>query len=84
MCSYEIIKRPHKNEYIQNIYAPDARILEAYFSLQFADIYNFNFNDKIFIKDSYWRILSISDYVVGTTDTVKVTLIKQARKLKTI
>jgi len=65
------------NEYIQNIYAPDARILEAFFSLQFADIYNFNFNDKIFIKDSYWRILSISDYVVGTQDTVKVTLIKQ-------
>jgi len=65
------------NEYIENIYAPDARILEAFFSLQFADIYNFNFNDKIFIKDSYWRILSISDYVVGTQDTVKVTLIKQ-------
>ena len=65
------------NEYIQNIYAPDARILEAFFSLEFADIYNFNFNDKIFIKDSYWRILSISDYVVGTQDTVKVTLIKQ-------
>ena len=65
------------NEYIQNIYAPDARVLEAFFSLEFADVYNFNFNDKIFIKDSYWRILSISDYVVGTQDTVKVTLIKQ-------
>ena len=65
------------NEYIENIYAPDARVLEAFFSLEFADVYNFNFNDKIFIKDSYWRILSISDYVVGTQDTVKVTLIKQ-------
>jgi hypothetical protein len=65
------------NEYIENIYAPDARVLEAFFSLEFADIYNFNFNDKIFIKDSYWRILSISDYVVGQTDSVKVTLIKQ-------
>jgi hypothetical protein len=51
--------------------------MEAFFALDFADIYNFNFNDKIFIKDSYWRILSISDYVVGTQDTVKVTLIKE-------
>jgi len=74
---YKTLYARYWNEYIQNIYAPDARILEAFFSLEFADIYNFNFNDKIFIKDSYWRILSISDYVVGTQDTVKVTLIKQ-------
>lgn len=74
---YKTLYARYWNEYIQNIYAPDARILEAFFSLEFADIYNFNFNDKIFIKDSYWRILSISDYIVGTQDTVKVTLIKQ-------
>jgi hypothetical protein len=74
---YKTLYGRYWNEYIENIYAPDARILEAFFSLEFADIYNFNFNDKIFIKDSYWRILSISDYVVGTQDTVKVTLIKQ-------
>jgi hypothetical protein len=74
---YKTLYARYWNEYIENIYAPDARVLEAFFSLEFADIYNFNFNDKIFIKDSYWRILSISDYVVGTQDTVKVTLIKQ-------
>ena len=74
---YKTLYARYWNEYIQNIYAPDARILEAFFALEFADIYNFNFNDKIFIKDSYWRILSISDYIVGTQDTVKVTLIKQ-------
>lgn len=74
---YKTLYARYWNEYIQNIYAPDARIMEAFFALEFADIYNFNFNDKIFIKDSYWRILSISDYVVGTQDTVKVTLIKE-------
>jgi hypothetical protein len=74
---YKTLYACYWNEYIANIYAPDARVLEAFFSLDFADIYNFNFNDKIFIKDSYWRILSISDYVVGQLDTVKVTLIKQ-------
>ena len=64
------------NDYIANIYAPDARIMEAFFALEFADIYNFKYNDKIFIKDSYWRILEISDYVIGTMDTVKVKLMK--------
>jgi hypothetical protein len=64
------------NDYIADIYAPDARILEGFFALDFADIYQFKFNDKIFIKDSYWRILEISDYVVGMQDSVKVKLIK--------
>ena len=64
------------NDYISDIYAPDARILEGFFALEFADIYQFKFNDKIFIKDAYWRILEISDYVVGMQDTVKVKLIK--------
>jgi len=64
------------NDYIADIYAPDARIIEAFFALEFADIYQFKFNDQIFIKDSYWRILEISDYVVGMQDTVKVKLIK--------
>lgn len=64
------------NDYIADIYAPDARILEGFFALDFADIYQFKFNDQIFIKDSYWRILEISDYVVGMQDSVKVKLIK--------
>ncbi len=64
------------NDYISDIYAPDARIIEAYFALEFADIYQFKYNDQIFIKDAYWRILEISDYVVGMQDSVKVKLIK--------
>ena len=64
------------NKYIADIYAPDARIIEAFFALDFADIYQFQYNDQIFIRDSYWRILEISDYVVGMQDTVKVKLIK--------
>jgi hypothetical protein len=64
------------NKYIADIYAPDARILEGFFALEFADIYQFKYNDQIFIKDAYWRILDISDYVVGMQDTVKVKLIK--------
>ena len=73
---YKTLYQKYWNDYIADIYAPDARIIEAFFALDFADIYQFKFNDKIFIRDSYYRILDISDYVVGMQDTVKVKLIK--------
>ena len=73
---YQTLYQRFWNDYIANIYAPDARIMEAFFALEFADIYNFKYNDQIFIKDSYWRILEISDYVVGMQESVKVKLMK--------
>ena len=73
---FKTLYQRYWNDYIADIYAPDARIIEAFFALDFADIYQFKFNDKIYIKDSYYRILEINDYVVGMQDTVKVKLIK--------
>jgi len=73
---YKTLYQRYWNDYISDIYAPDARIIEAFFALEFADIYQFKFNDKIYIKDSYYRILEINDYVVGMQDSVKVKLIK--------
>jgi hypothetical protein len=73
---YKTLYQRYWNDYIADIYAPDARVIEAFFALDFADIYQFKFNDKIFIKDAYYRILDISDYVVGMQDSVKVKLLK--------
>ena len=73
---YKTLYQRYWNDYIADIYAPDARVIEAFFALDFADIYQFKFNDKIFIRDSYYRILDISDYVVGMQDSVKVKLLK--------
>lgn len=73
---YKTLYQRYWNDYIADIYAPDARIIEAFFALDFADIYQFKFNDKIYIKDAYYRILDISDYVVGMQDSVKVKLLK--------
>jgi hypothetical protein len=73
---YKTLYQRYWNNYISDIYAPDARVIEAFFALDFADVYQFKFNDKIFIKDAYYRILDISDYVVGMQDSVKVKLIK--------
>ena len=47
--------RPWVNE----LYSSDARKMTAYFRLTRADIANFEFADKIYIKDTYWRIISI-------------------------
>ena len=63
-------------EYLDNIYSSEARIMECHLNLNEVDIFNFSFADEIFIKDSYWRILSISNYQVGAKASTKVTLIK--------
>ena len=63
-------------QYLDNIYSTEARIMECYLNLDEVDIFNFSFADEIFIKDTYWRILEISNYQVGAKASTKVTLIK--------
>jgi len=63
--------RPWVNE----LYSSDARKLTAYFRLTRSELANVEFSDKIFIKDTYWRILSIS-YDATTEDLVKVEMLK--------
>ena len=61
--------------YVNEIYNNEARILEAYFSLSPADINTFRFNDKVFIKDTFYRVLEIQNYTVGERATTKVILL---------
>jgi len=63
-------------EYLDALYDPQARIMECYLNLNEVDIFNFKFNDQILIKDTYWRVLEISNYQVGVKASTKVTLIK--------
>tara|TARA_R110001592_G_scaffold29252_1_gene106269 strand:- start:303 stop:3827 length:3525 start_codon:yes stop_codon:yes gene_type:complete len=62
--------------YLDNIYSDEARIMECNINLNEVDIFNFSFSDEYFIKDTYWRVLSISNYQVGAKASTKVTLIK--------
>jgi hypothetical protein len=62
--------------YMNELYSPEARIMEAYFALSLTDVLTLDFSDTIFIKDSYWRILSVDDYKVGLNEVTKVVLIK--------
>ena len=59
------------------IYNKNTKIVECYLNLNEVDIFNFKFNDEIFIKDTYYRILDIKNYQVGAKASSKVTLITQ-------
>ena len=63
-------------DYLNQIYNTEARIMECHINLDEVDIFNFNFNDEVFIKDSYWRVLNIHNYQVGGKASTKVTLLK--------
>ena len=63
-------------KYLDSLYDPQARIMECYINLNEVDIFDFKFHDEIFIKDTYWRVLEISNYQVGVNASTKVTLIK--------
>jgi len=51
-------------------------LYDAEFILDYTDIQDLRFNDKIFIKDAYYLVNSINDYVIGETSSSKVTLFK--------
>ena len=61
--------------YLNAIYATSSRIVELHLNLNVNDINNFKFSDEIFIKDNYYRVLSIKNYVVGSSQSAKVTLL---------
>lgn len=80
--AYPIEANPYNNlfntywrNYVNQLYSTQARIMTAFFDLKSADIASFEYSDSIWIKDSYWRILSI-DYSPNSNDLSKVKLIK--------
>jgi hypothetical protein len=80
---HTIIAPPYNNlynrwwrNYYRELYDGQARILEGMFALTLNDIFTFQFSDKIWIIDSWWRILEINGYVVGEQDMTSVKLIR--------
>lgn len=61
--------------FVNQLYSSDARKLTAFFRLTRSELATFEFSDKIYLKDTYWRILSIS-YDATSDDLVKVELLK--------
>ena len=63
-------------KYVKELYSSDSRIMTLFVNLTSADIHSFKFNDKIYIENSYWRILKIENYDATTDAPTKVQLIK--------
>ena len=62
--------------FVNELYSADSRLLTAHIKLTRADIQDFEFSDRIFIQDTYYRILKISNYDATTGGVVKVDFIK--------
>ena len=62
--------------FVNELYSADSRLLTAYVKLTRADIQDFEFSDRIYINDTYYRILKISNYDATTGGVVKVDFIK--------
>lgn len=80
---HTIIAPPYNNlynrwwrNYYRELYDGQARIMEAMFALTLNDIFTFQWSDKIWIVDSWWRVLDIEGYAVGDQDVTKVKLIR--------
>ena len=63
-------------EYVEWIYDPFNRKVSLTLRLDPADILELQFNDAIWIKDTWYFVQKITDYTVGLTDKVKVELVK--------
>jgi hypothetical protein len=80
---HTIVANPYNNlynrwwrNYYRELFDGQARILEGMFALTLNDIFTFQFSDKIWIIDSWWRVLEINGYVVGEQDMTSVKLIR--------
>ena len=62
-------------QYATELYATEARIMNCTMRLDSVDLAGFEFSDKIFIKDEYWRVMKI-EYDANVEGLCKVELIK--------
>lgn len=63
-------------QYIAELYDDEQKILEAYFQLGVTDVFGLKFNDKIWVKDSWWRVIELTDYLVGDEQVTKCKLVR--------
>jgi hypothetical protein len=64
------------SNYIESLYDGFARRITAYFILDDMDLLDFNFDDVIRVKNTYYYVSKISDAIIGKKSSVKVELIK--------
>ena len=63
-------------QYVTELYSSDARIMTCSVRLNEADIADLKFNDKVYVNDAFYRILSVT-FDANTPSLAKVQLIKK-------
>jgi len=58
----------------------NSKVLEAYFYLTMADFITLSFRSQYFIKDAYYRLISVEDFDVSATKLTKCKLLKVDRE----
>lgn len=64
------------SNYISSLYSPNARRVTAHFVLAAEDLFPFNFDDVIFVKDTYYYVEKIENVQLDKKQSVRVSLIK--------
>lgn len=64
-------------DYVENIYSSETRRLTGRFLLRPLDIYDTKLTDKIFVKDSFWRIEKINEADLVNNKLTECSLIKE-------
>ena len=72
--------RKYWAEYLNELYSDDARMLTCSMYLTQQDVRDLRFNDKIYIRDAYYRVLKISNYTVSAKRPCNVQLLKVVDK----
>ena len=62
--------------YIAELYDDEARLLTCNMKFNQTDLYTLRLNDKIWVKDAYYRINKISGFNLSEEDSVQVELLK--------
>ena len=63
-------------QYVKELYSEEARIMRCTMRLSKGDLAAFEFSDRIYIRDSYWRVLKLS-YDANVEGVCQVELIKE-------
>lgn len=63
-------------DWYEMTYDPYSRMVTVTVILSPSDIMSFRFNDVVFVRDTWYYVNKISDYVIGSTSACKVELIK--------
>lgn len=64
------------SSWANELFSSDARILEGFFYLTSSDLATFEWSDKIYLFNQYWRIIEIQGYDATRDGLTKVKLVK--------